>query len=93
MTMHMKPTAAQDGRIRVWISGEFLRDVQIQQIEPFPDEAQLSPTGTVFIFGLAQPHRSGDVILHFEPQTIGRLSGAVGLTDSRSIAFTQWIYP
>jgi hypothetical protein len=31
--------------------------------------------------------------VHFEAQTIGTLSGKVGFTESRAIAFTQWIYP
>lgn len=91
--LHLGPGASGDGQIRLWLSQDFLRAVQIQNFMPKPDGAEISPTGTIYLFRLAQPGQGGDVIVHFEAQTIGALSGKIGLSDARSIAFTQWIYP
>jgi hypothetical protein len=93
LRLHVDPFPSEDGEMRLWFSRDFLRDVQIQSIAPPPDRAELSPSGAIYIFRLAQPDQGGDVIVHFEAQAIGALSGKVGLTESRSIAFTQWIYP
>ena len=93
LSLHLNPGASEDGEVRLWFSRDFLRQVQIQGMTPNPDGAALSPNGTTFIFRLAQPTQDGDVIVHLEAQAIGLLSGKVGLTESRSIAFTQWIYP
>ena len=93
LSLHLKPGASVDGKVRLWLSQDFLHQVQIQGITPKPDGAELSPSGTTYIFGLTDPKQGGDVIMHFEAQVIGSLSGKIGLTESRSIAFTQWIYP
>ena len=93
LSLHLDPGASEDGKVRVWFSRDFLRAVQIQSLTPKPVGAELSPSGTIYIFGLAQPNQGGDVTVHFEAQAIGTLSGKVGLTEARSIAFTQWIYP
>ena len=93
LSLHLNPGVSRDGKVGLWFSQDFLRDVQIQSIVPQPDRAELSQSGTIYLFGLAQPNQGGDVIVHFEAQAIGALSGKVGLTESRSIAFTQWIYP
>jgi len=93
LRLHLNPGAYEDGKIRLWFSRDFLRAVQIQGITPKPARAELSPSGTIYIFAFAQPNRGGDVTVHFEAQAIGSLSGTIGLTESRSIAFTQWIYP
>jgi hypothetical protein len=93
LTLHVTPGASEDGKIRLWFSRDFLRGAQIQGITPKPDSAEISASGVIYIFRLAQPDQGGDVIVHFEAQVIGPLRGKVGLTESRSIAFTQWIYP
>lgn len=93
LSLHLNAGASEDGKVRLWFSQDFLRQVQIQNITPKPDGAELSPSGTTYIFALALPTDGGDVIVHLEPQAIGLLSGKVGLTESRSITFTQWIYP
>ncbi|HTK86415.1 MAG TPA: hypothetical protein VL329_01725 [Nitrospiraceae bacterium] len=93
LRLHVDPFPSGDGKMRLWFSRDFLRDVQIQSIAPPPDRVELSPNGTIYLFGLAQPSQGGEVTVHFEAQTIGPLRGKVGLTDSPAIAFTQWIYP
>jgi hypothetical protein len=93
LNVHLHAGAWEDGKVRLWISRDYLRQVQIQGITPKPDHAELSRSGTIYVFVLAHPNQAGDVIVHFEAQAIGPLSGMVGLTESRSLAFTQWIYP
>jgi hypothetical protein len=93
LRVHVNPGASAVGTVGLWFSQDFLRNVRIQSITPQPDRAELSPNGTVYIFGLAQRNQGGEAIVHFEPLIIGALSGKVGLTESHTIAFTQWIYP
>jgi hypothetical protein len=93
LTVHVTSGASEDGKVRLWFSRDFLREVQIQGITPKPDSAEISASGAIYIFRLAQPDQGGDVIVHFEAQAVGPLRGRFGLTESRSIAFTQWIYP
>lgn len=93
LSLHLNAGASGDREVRLWFSQDFLRDVHIQSITPQPDRADLSPSGTIYVFGIAQPNPGGDVTVHFEARTIGALSGKVGLVESRAIAFTQWIYP
>jgi hypothetical protein len=93
LTVHVTSGASEDGKVRLWFSRDFLREVQIQGITPKPESAEISASGAIYIFRLAQPDQGGDVIVHFEAQAIGPLRGKVGHTESRSIAFTHWIYP
>lgn len=93
LTLHLNPGASEDGKVGLWFSQDFLHQVHIQGITPKPDRTEISPSGALYLFGLADPKQGGDVIVHFESQVIGTLSGKIGLTESRSIAFTQWIYP
>jgi hypothetical protein len=93
LSLHVSPGASEDGKVRLWFSQDFLSRVQIQGITPHPDGTELSSSGTTYIFTLAEPNQGGDVIVHGEAQAIGLLSGKVGLSESRSIPFTQWIYP
>ena len=93
LNVHVNPGAFEAGKVRLWFSQDFLSRVQIQGITPHPDGTELSSSGMIYLFTLAEPNQGGDVILHGEPQAIGLLSGKVGLSESHSIPFTQWIYP
>jgi hypothetical protein len=85
--------AARDDRASLWVSHDFLTQVQLQNITPEPDTQLLSPTGVTYEFRFGAADSGGQVTLDVEPQAIGAVSGRIGLTASQSLPFTQWIYP
>ena len=92
LRIHVKREAAPHDSLRLWVSREYLGQVQITAMTPQPFMTQLSSTGATYQFPLTPPF-GGTISVHLEADHIGRLPGTIGLSPDHSLSFTQWIYP
>lgn len=86
--------AVEDGRIRLWLDREYLRSVQMQEVDPQPDAVEVTPGRLVYVFE-AEEGQAGptEVTFELEPDEMGSLGGQVGLVGGASQAFDQFVYP
>ena len=81
------------GPIQLWIASGYLAGIEIQQLTPSPDKVTIGNDGVFFHINTAGSGEPDEIILYFQYQSMGKLSGAVGIAGEPSIAFTQFVYP
>jgi hypothetical protein len=94
-----KPTALRvrlDGEgkeARLWLSREYLENVQLQKVTPEPKRVEASPERLTYVFEVSKPGKPMAVTFNLMPDKVGRLEGRVGLQGGRSLGFEQFVYP
>ncbi|WP_051935415.1 hypothetical protein [Deinococcus sp. YIM 77859] len=89
------PAAVQEGALHVWLSREFLDEVQVEAITPEPDAQQLEGDRLTYTFGARNTGEPVEVVFQLRMADIGRLPGRVGLTNTTAeeLRFNTLIYP
>ena len=93
LRLHVHEGADSQGIVRIWFSDDYLRNMHIVHIMPAPDTTELSPTGMTYVFRQPKPGAPAHIIVDLQAQTMGRISGRIGLDDAHTLQFRQWIYP
>lgn len=93
LRVHVHERTMDQDTVRIWFSQDYLGKIEVQQIVPEPVGAETSPTGTIYLFHVAQPEQRSDVIVSVQMQAIGYVAGRIGLDESHALTFWQWIYP
>jgi hypothetical protein len=75
----------------LWLSGDYLTDVEILRITPDPVSQEPVLSGVRYRFHLEEGAQT--VIFRFKAERGGRLSGAFRLNDGPPAAFRQWLFP
>src|SRR5918998_947773 len=83
------------GEIRLWINREYLKSLQVQEVDPQPDTVEVTPERLVYIFNAKEgsEDRPTEVTFELEPDEMGTLAGRVGLDGGASQSFEQFVYP
>lgn len=84
---------ATNGEIEVWITTDYLERVNLQSINPQPDEVRDDGDRRIMVFLTDDPSADLSVALSIRPQEMWRLSGEVGVVDGPSVSFSQFSYP
>src|SRR5215212_2778944 len=97
-TLHVSLDTAQaveGGEIRLWLNREYLRSIQVQEVDPQPDTAEATPERLVYIFNAKEgsKDRPTEITFELEPDEMGTLAGRVGLDGGASQTFEQFVYP
>lgn len=82
-----------DGQVELWISSEYLEDVEIEQFSQEPDKVTHGGERVIFTFLAANPTEPVSVTFAMQPQAMGRLSAAVGIVDGPEVQLSQLSYP
>ncbi|MDP9365344.1 MAG: hypothetical protein M3Q10_14155 [Chloroflexota bacterium] len=85
--------ATGDGQAEVWLAREYLEAVEIEQIEPEPQESRAGTDRTTYVVAVDQAAEPVAVTFHLRHETFGRRSGRIGLPDGTAVDFTQVVYP
>jgi hypothetical protein len=93
LRLHVQERARSNGTVRIWLSNNYLSKVHIAHIMPTPETGEISPTGMTYVFRQTGSELPADIILDLQAQKIGVISGQIGLDDSHTLHFRQWIYP
>jgi hypothetical protein len=87
-----RPAGPADGRgFTLWLSSDYLGDVEVLRITPDPDGQELVSNGVRYHFSVHQG--SQNVTFRFKAQRPGTLSGAFRLNDGPPTTFRQWLFP
>jgi len=97
-TLHVSldtTAAVEGGAIRLWINREYLKSIQVQEVDPQPDTVEATPERLVYIFDAKEGSggRPTEVTFELEPDEMGTLAGRVGLDGGASQTFEQFVYP
>lgn len=79
--------------LRVQLSSDYLKGVQIQRIVPEPDAVQIGEQWTVFLFPLLEASAPATVTVYLKADAIGRLKGQVKAGNAQAVTINQFIYP
>src|ERR687889_647174 len=87
--------AVQGGQIRLWINREYLKGIQLQEVDPQPDTVEASPERLIYVFDAEEgpEDRPTEITFELEPDEMGTLAGRVGLDGEASRTFEQFVYP
>lgn len=83
---------ARDGEFGVWLSSDYLRQVEIRGMTPPPVSARIGPDRVVYRY---EAGGDGPLAVRFEIlyRKIGRLRGSAGLDGGPAVEFAHWVYP
>lgn len=93
LVIQVAPELITGDTIQVAISSAFLDEVEIQGYSQEPSEVRNAGDRLVMEFAVDQPGEPVGVTISFIPQSMGRLSGTIGLVDGPDVEIGQFVYP
>jgi hypothetical protein len=93
LRVHMGPGAARDGKARLWLSREYVENIELRHIDPEPESVEAAPDRLIYTFNLPDPTRPTAVTYHFEANRFWRMPVGVGLDGGPELQFSQFFYP
>jgi hypothetical protein len=75
----------------LWLSGEYLTDVEVLRITPDPLSQEPVSNGVRYRFHLDKQAQT--VMFRFKPERGGILSGSFRMNDGPPVTFRQWLFP
>ncbi|HZW10508.1 MAG TPA: hypothetical protein VFF69_11455 [Phycisphaerales bacterium] len=93
LQVHIGPGAARGGTIRVWLSREYVRNMELNNIDPEPESVEVGPERSTYTFNLSDSDQPSILMFRFEANRFGKMPAALGLEGGPQVAFTQFIYP
>lgn len=91
--VHIDKIPMQAETVRVWLSKDYLNHLEVQPIFPTPEWAETSSTGITYVFRVVPSKEGIDVVMTFQMQAIGFVTGRIGVDESHALTFRQWVYP
>jgi hypothetical protein len=91
--IHLEPGVEKERAVRVWISLDYLKGMQMRRITPEPDKVEGGPDRLTYLFRVEKSGPPKEITFHLETEQFGLLSGRVGLNTEEELTFRQWIYP
>jgi hypothetical protein len=93
INVFVNPEAVQNGRIRLWISRDYLKNVEISHFTPTEDSAEITGNGNFYTFQTSDNRQPVTIVIHLRAAKAGFLSGEMRLGGGPSQKFTQLVYP
>ena len=90
---HLGPNAGRQGSARLWLSRDYLENVQIQGVSPPPEQVEAGTEVLTYVFPVSDPSRSTAVTFSLKAERFGRQGGCIGLANGPTVCFGQFIYP
>jgi len=88
------PAPAGAAQRKVWINNEFLKRVQMEQIQPEPQSVQTGGGGLTYIFETESTGEAASICFHFRPERFGRHTAVLRVDgQAAEVALEQMIYP
>ena len=92
LTFEVDGARTSGGHIELWLSQDFLANVQIEHVSPPPQSARDDNGRLIYTFEMATGSDTLNATFSYRPQHIGRLSGEAGSGDI-SVSLDQVSYP
>ena len=86
-----RPAVPQARISSLWLSGDYLNDVEVRRITPDPVTEELESKGVRYSFRPDEgPQR---IVFRFKAERGGHFSGTVRLNQGPAATFHQWLFP
>lgn len=92
LTFHVSGEGASNQQIELWISQDYIDNVQVEGISPQPQEVRSAGDRTIYVFAVDEAGDPLNATFALGPQHIGRLSGEAGAGEAR-VSIDQISYP
>lgn len=93
LTVAIHPNAFSDGEAEVWLSSDYLGQMQVDAITPSPDQVTAQEDGFVYTFLVDQPEDPITVTYNFTIDAMGSVAGEIGLPDAAPIELDHFFTP
>jgi hypothetical protein len=93
LRIHLGIRAAQDGKVRLQVSREYMENMQIEHITPEPQSVEMGPDDVYYLFSVTNSERPTTVTFNLIPQTPGWRAARVSLDEGQPIRLSALIYP
>jgi hypothetical protein len=93
LQVHLAPTTARDGIVRLWIGRGFLDRVSVDRIEPEPRDRILASDRIVYTFPMSSRPDASGVTLLFSADKVGPLRASLGVENGPELHLWQFVYP
>ena len=93
LRVHMQPAANHNQQARLWFERRYLEGLQIQYIIPQPQRVETAAERFTYLFDLVESEQPTTVTFHLQTNTMGSLSGRIGLDNGPTLSFSQFVYP
>jgi hypothetical protein len=81
------------GHDAVWVRQSFLGRIRLVSLEPAPSTAMPAGDRVVYRFDSGGASDGFELVLRFEPESIGESEVAVGVPGGDSLTFGQFVFP
>ena len=92
VTIRVDRSLAEDGKITIWVSREWLRGVELENVIPDPAEAHEAPGDVGFEFNVADGPGPFEATLDLRYDDVGVRSASVRTRD-RTVFLDQFVWP
>jgi hypothetical protein len=91
--VHTRPEIAQDGTLQLQFDQEFIGKVQIERIDPEPDQVQIGMGRITYSFQVSEGDAPLHIIYHMQLETMGSVSTPLGIVGGPEVTVSQFVYP
>ncbi len=94
LRLHAAPQAVRGGKLKIWLSREFLDNIELEQVVPQPVTAELGSDRQTYVFDA--PHLTAEtlVVLRYKPTLkFARTTVRAGVEGAPELSFWQFAYP
>ena len=92
ITFYTQP-AIGDSVVKIWISRDYIDEMQVEQITPEPESNQVTADRIIYSFLLSKRSERVKISCHLKTAKIGFLKARTGIEGGDEVVFTQFVYP
>lgn len=93
LEVRVSPDLVRGETLELAVSTGLLDDVEIQAYSQEPTEVRNTGDGLILAFPVEQPGDTIGITISFIPQSMGRLTGTVGVVGGPEVELSQFVYP
>ena len=93
LRVSLAPEATSRSTATIRLSGALASEVKVDKVVPEPVETRLTHDGLEFVFAFADPGKPALIAFHLQPETVGRIAGAVGVSGVKPARINSFVYP
>lgn len=93
LTLEIEGGIAQNGKLEVWVSSDYLGKMKIDGITPNPDQVAAADGGAVYTFLVDEEDDPVTINFNLTIDSMGRESGRIGLHNGDVLDFSQFFVP
>lgn len=91
--IHVGSNTAKGGDVGVSVNRAYIEAVQVQEIIPTPEKAELPAGRLAYLFRIMDAGRPTVITFRLVPVQVGMLSAQIGLEHGPLLHFEQFVYP